>query len=294
MPVIARIIGGLGNQMFQYAMAKSLAIRNSTDLYLDTRLIKNYRLHSGFELDRVFDLNVRIATDEDLYGFLGWKSKRIVEKLLGKNAFRAFRGKNYYIEEGISYNARFWNLPPTCFVAGNWQSEKYFHDYENIIRKDFVFSTSLQGSNRTIADKIDTSNSVSVHIRRGDYYHNAATNRIHGTCPLEYYHKAISRLNETLFKPVFFIFSDDIEWVKNNIKFSSCHHYINNNIGLDSWIDMHLISLCKHHIIANSSFSWWGAWLCDHSDKIVVAPNIWFKEPSYDSKDIVPENWIKL
>ena len=289
MAIIVKMSGGLGNQMFQYAMGKSLAERNHTTLLLDTSLYQSIEMHNGFELEYVFDISVKIASKSEIKALLGWKTSKLVRKILSKKRFVFLRGLNYYHENELEYNGSILTLPSNGYLEGYWQSERYFKDIEGIIRDEFVFKKLLLGRNTEIADKIKNSNSVSLHVRRGDYM---ANHSIHVPCTVDYYNQAIRYVNSHLSNPVYFIFSDDIKWARESLLIDAKSYFINNNIGIDSFNDMHLKSLCDHHIIANSSFSWWGAWLNSSKDKIVIAPKGWFHNDAAAVHGILPESWF--
>ena len=179
------------------------------------------------------------------------------------------------------------------------QSYKYFEGYEDLIRNIFKFPKDKIGKeNIKLLNDIKKSNSISIHIRRGDYVNNNKTNKVHGTCDLEYYNNAIKNItdnNNEGFK--LFFFSDDIDWVKEKFKKTNYKKtFISNNINDKSWIDMFLMSSCNHNIIANSSFSFWGAWLNSKLDKKVIAPKRWFLdiEMENQAKNIIPPQWIKI
>jgi hypothetical protein len=176
---------------------------------------------------------------------------------------------------------------------GNWQSERYFAKVADAIRVDFSFNTSLVGRNAELAELIGGVTAISLHVRRGDIAANPASIAIHGLCSLDYYRRAIEFMTAKVTKPEFIIFSDDMAWVRENLQVDYPCHYVQHNMGLESFNDMRLMSLCHHHIIANSSFSWWGAWLNPRVNKIVVAPRRWFSA-NYDSSDIIPSTWIKM
>ena len=185
-------------------------------------------------------------------------------------------------------------MPEGSYVRGFWQSELYFKSIEELIRKDFTFASEPTGSNKELAKAIATQQAVSLHIRRGDYVNIQSTNEYHGTCSIEYYQKAIEYILSNLSDPVFYIFSDDLPWVKANLDVSAPHIFAEGNDATTNFEDLRLMSLCKHHIIANSSFSWWGAWLNPSKTKIVIAPKRWMNDPEFDSKDLIPKNWIRI
>jgi len=175
---------------------------------------------------------------------------------------------------------------------GYWQSEKYFIDIKNIITEELSLKKKyIDEIEKNLINKIKNNNSVSIHIRRGDYVNDKTTNLHHGTCPLDYYHRAIKIILANNKKSIFFIFSDDIDWVKKNLKLLHPSFFISGNKDYE---DLFLMSLCKHNIIANSSFSWWAAWLNNNPNKTVAAPKKWFNNPHQNTKDLIPKPWIKI
>ncbi len=295
MPIISNVIGGLGNQMFQYAAGRALAEKYGVPLLLDTNLLKGYGLHNGFELDRVFSIDAHIATDSEIYKLIAWRGTRIGCRLLRVKSLAFLRRKKYYMENGTSFNPEFVSLPEDCYLSGYWQTERYFKVHEALIREQFRFKLPLTGKNKEFVERIkQSSGAVSLHIRRGDYVSNPQTHAAHGICPIPYYKKAMRYIELQVKNPVYFIFSDDIKWVQDNLPIQQKHYFICHNKGLESYNDMRLMSLCKHHVIANSSFSWWGAWLNSNTDKIVIAPDQWFLNPDWDSRDHVPPDWFRF
>ncbi|MFJ7565835.1 alpha-1,2-fucosyltransferase [Herminiimonas sp. NPDC097707] len=291
--IIAKIIGGLGNQMFQYASARAQAIKKNSQLCLDISGFSNYKLHQGFELQRLFNLPYEIATPKDISDALGWQSPAIVRRVISQPYCAFLRHENFVAEPHFHYWPGIKNISDNCYLSGYWQSEKYFADLSVDIREDFRFLPILQGPNFELAKQLTAETSVSVHIRRGDYINNPKNISTFQVCSLEYYQAAIKYVTERVAQPVFYIFSDDIKWVKENLKMDFPHHYLSHNQGGESYNDMRLMSLCKHHIIANSSFSWWGAWLNPDQRKIVVAPKKWFVA-EFDTRDLYPPAWVRL
>ena len=282
---IVNFIGGLGNQMFQYAFYKSLE-QCFENVKADISGFKNYKLHNGFELEDIFDIKINHSTNfENL-------------KLGGGHFFiakiwrRVCMLMNCYClcKEPFLFDPYIFEHKKSTYYWGHWQNERYFCNISDQIRKDFIFKTQLNEKNLRIKNIIDEKKSISMHIRRGDYVNNS----IHGDiCNAEYYHKAINYINSMVSDATYFIFSDDIAWCKNNFEITNCH-YIDWNKGKESYVDMQLMSLCNHNIIANSSFSWWGAWLNNNPQKIVVSPSKWFNGIEYDIKDIIPTKWILI
>lgn len=291
--VISQIIGGLGNQMFQYAAGRALSLNNDVPLALDVCGFENYRLHQGFELFKVFKCAPDIATQKDIYRVLGWRSGKIVRKIIMRPSGAIFRGRHLIIEPYCHYWPEIKNVSRCCYLAGYWQSEKYFKNVATTIRADFTFKNSLSKLNAELAEQIRHVNSVSLHVRRGDYAKDLKTNATHGLCSLDYYQTAIRCISDQIKQPHFFVFSDDIAWVQNNLQIGFPCQYVDHNQGVDSYNDMNLMSMCQHNIIANSSFSWWGAWLNPNPDKIVIAPQKWFANKN-NVKDLFPQGWVTL
>jgi hypothetical protein len=230
--------------------------------------------------------NAKIA---DLLPVLGWRAPPLVRKVLKRRLFAPLRGAHLAIEPAPNYWPRLQTMENPLYLMGYWQSERYFLDQQKSIRRDFRYRQPLAGRNSVLAAEISARPSVSVHIRRGDYL----SDQIMDVCALDYYRAAAKFLEERIGCPAYYVFSDDTNWVLSHFDFLSCVTVIDHNKGLDSHHDMQLMNRCKHHIIANSSFSWWGAWLNPSTEKIVVAPRTWFRDGRDDS-DLVPSQWIRL
>jgi hypothetical protein len=290
--IISRLIGGLGNQMFQYAAGKSLAIKLDADLKLDVKSFKEYPLRI-FELD-CFKLNYRLATKDELkiYSVFNQLPLRKLNSIIRKKIFKFLTKKTYFKEPYCEVAKDFFNLSGDVYLDGYWNSEQYFKSIELLIRKDFQFPRVGKTSIRSYLNLIKKSQAVSLHIRRGDYAHSPKTKAFHGLCSIEYYQRAMQAIESKVKKPVYFIFSDDKAWAKKHIRSNNKIIYIDHK-ELD-FEDMRLMSKCRHHIIANSTFSWWGAWLNKNSQKMVIAPKRWFLAKHMIDKDICPKNWVRL
>ncbi|AIT08976.1 hypothetical protein LO80_02610 [Candidatus Francisella endociliophora] len=278
---VVKIQGGLGNQMFQYAFYMSLK-QKYKDCCIDIRDFETYTQHNGFELDRVFE-NIRQSIS------LCRCKRKFFRSLFSKflNRFIKYH-KNYFSQDDFGFNKKYYNKD-NCYLDGYWQSEKYFKSVEKQIREIFKFQT-LDDKNAKILEEYKNRSLVSIHVRRGDYINHP----LHGDiCNLDYYNNAIDIIKSRVESPHFFVFSDDIEWCKQCLDIEDVT-YICTNTGSDSYRDMQIMSICKHNIIANSSFSWWGAWLNQNSEKIIIAPNRWFNDDSINQSDICPESWIKI
>ncbi|MDD2774385.1 MAG: alpha-1,2-fucosyltransferase [Gallionella sp.] len=291
--VISQIIGGLGNQMFQYAAARAVSIRTGGRLRLDISGFANYPLHQGFELQKIFNFTPEIATRQDVQQTLGWQSNPLVQRLVLRSNMARLRRNSLVVEPHFNYWQGINLLSKNSYLVGYWQSEKYFADVAQQIRADFLFRLPMSSLNVIAEKKILAVNAVSLHVRRGDYVNNAKTTATHGVCSLDYYREAIDCTSRRVNAPHFFVFSDDIGWVKDNLKIDYPHQYITHNQGAESYNDMRLMSMCQHHIIANSSFSWWGAWLNPDDKKCVIAPKRWFANDT-NTQDLIPQNWLRL
>jgi len=280
--------------MFQYAFGVSLSQKLNRPLYFDLSFYKqgNHDLtERNFELNR-FDIPIEAATDEMIDRFLRPTDfRRVLNKL-------SLSRTNIYKEKTLRFNSQIFDLKPPVYVDGFWQCEQYFTNREEMIKKSFTFKEPLsEGSQKVAAQIAALPETVSVHVRRGDYVSSKPTNDLHGVCSVEYYKEAMALISKRRDSPHFYFFSDDIQWVSDNLvsDVKNCT-LVEHNTGADSWQDMALMSKCKHHIIANSSFSWWGAWLNPSKVKIVIAPEHWFNKKStyFDDRDLVPWNWIKM
>lgn len=291
--IFSYLLGGLGNQMFQYAAARALSLAKGVPLRLDVSGFAGYGLHQGFELPRVFECMPEIATEREVHTLLGWRSSSVARKILMRPSLAMLHGTRLVVEPYFHYWQGIERVSDNCYLVGYWQSERYFSGIAETVRADFAFRQPLSRENTELAERIGRAAAVSLHIRRGDYASNPKTNAAHGLCSLEYYREAVMYMAERVECPEFFIFSDDIAWAKSNLKIDFPCWYVDHNQGAASYNDMRLMSLCRHHIIANSSFSWWGAWLNPHPDKSVVAPRKWFANGN-DVKDLFPAGWVSL
>ena len=288
--IISHLIGGLGNQMFQYAASRALSLERDERLYLDVQDFKDYALHNGYELSRVFNVNTQLAGNMELKKVLGWRAYSPIRRKLYRPQLSKLRGKYMFVDTQFSSWHQINETPNDCYLMGNWQSEHFFENFVETIRDDFSFRLPPTGLNAVLAEKIDNDVAISLHVRRGDYVSNPSSLAFHGLCSVEYYRRAANYIASRVSNPVFYIFSDDISWARNNLLLGYPCYYVDHNKAGESYNDMRLMSLCKHHIIANSSFSWWGAWLNKRTDKIVVAPQCWVLS-DFDTSDLIPVSW---
>jgi len=259
--IISKIQGGLGNQIFQYAYAKHLAYKYNTEIRFDIRF---YDLDQG-EVVREFLLN------------------KFPNTFINTDINISFTGPVYRISDDFNYREFINEVGCNYYLDGYWQSEKFFKESEDLIREDLKPSEEiLEKIKKT--PFLDT-NTISLHVRRGDYLNS---NGYHPVQSVEYYQNSIEKIGKYDY---IFVFSDDIQWCKDNLNF-------NNMVfieGLSNLEDLHLMSMCKNNIIANSTFSWWGAWLNSNPNKIVIAPKKWFGDRcDLNESDIIPSNWIRL
>ena len=291
--VITNLIGGLGNQMFQYAVGRAFSLKSGISLRLDISGFANYGLHQGFELQRIFNTTAEIANESDVHSILGWQSSPIIRRIVSRPSMVAFRRKGFVVEPHFQYWKGIRNVPPECYLLGYWQSENYFSEVATQIRSDFSFQLPLKQENAELANQIARTSAVSLHVRRGDYVTNLNAAATYKMCSIDYYNSSIRHVAARVHKPYFYIFSDDINWAKNNITIDFPCRYIDHNEGEESYNEMILMSLCQHHNIANSSYSWWGAILNPNVKKIVVAPRFWFSK-EINTQDLIPGSWATL
>lgn len=290
--IIVQLMGGLGNQMFQYALGRHLAMRHNVPLKLDLQGFKDYKIRN-YDLNH-FNIQENIATSRDLSrvffpfdGRFHTLGKILKVKLTGVQQIQ------YIKQRTLDFQPEILSLDDNIYLDGSWQSEKYFSDITDVIKKEFTVKSNPDSLNNSYLNEITGCESVSVHIRRGDYISNPKTNQFHGTLDLEYYQDALKLVLEKMDDPHFFVFSDDPDWAEHHIILSAPVTYIRHNTE-KNFEDMRLMSSCKHHIIANSSFSWWGAWLASNKNKVVIGPKKWFREMNYCDEDRMPDNWIRI
>jgi len=290
--VITRLNGGLGNQLFQYAAGRALAIKLDAPLKIDLSEFDSYLLRR-FELNQ-FNIKAEIASPDEVADIV--LNPPRLKRYISRSAISLGLKFNKLVlkEKKFGFDCIFEKIKHPVYLSGYWQSEKYFKSVEMELRGEFTLTNKLDEANQAILDKIKQNTSVSLHIRRGDYITNPSAAAVHGVCSLDYYYAAIRYITHHVRNPCFFVFSDDPQWTKDNLKINYPVEFVEIN-GPDSGVkDMWLMKSCKHHIIANSSFSWWAAWLNDRPDKFVIAPRIWFIDKKIDTKDLIPEQWHRI
>lgn len=298
--IIVQLLGGLGNQMFQYALGKHLATLNNCELKLDLEEftqdpLRNYHLNffclpqtfaKPSEINHLkFGHNIKpIAKIETFFN-------RVCRRLTGKKPIKKI---SYVIEkEMFKFNTKILGLRGHKYLEGYWQSEKYFSDIRKILLDNFTLKNEASTQNSSFLKQIRACNSVSLHVRRGDYITNPGTKKLYACCNSGYYQSAIEAINSRIATPRFFVFSDDPDWAESNLVIEN-KVIIKGNNAENAHEDLRLMQNCRHHIIANSSFSWWGAWLNQNSDKIVIAPKTWINLPKVDTRDLIPDGWLRI
>lgn len=288
-----RLSGGLGNQMFQYALGRRLSIAQNVPLKFDVSIYQNPRQYRSYKLFN-FTISGSPANSWELYKFLLGKKIPSMKKMYNFMEDRKPYYKRRIVKEAnVIFDPNILLVRADVYLDGYWQSEKYFKEIRDILVDEFQLCSPLDIQNEQIIEKIRSTNSVSMHIRRGDYITDKFTAADHGALSLNYYHKAIDVMRNRVSMPLLFIFSDDIVWVKQNLTVDIPSIYVDINSAETDYKDFYLMSLCQHHIIANSSFSWWAAWLSTNSEKKVIAPSQWYLS-GQSTQDLIPEEWIKI
>lgn len=284
--IITQITGGLGNQLFQYAAGFCVAKRLNTDLAL------------YFTLEDT-DTKRKPAIAE-LFPDLKWVEESDVRDYIPKNTLERiwqrllpFQKKVFYKEPHFHYDDNILKISDNTYLKGFWQSEKYFIEYLDELKFKLLSAISSIKLDSVIEEKLNTQNSISVHVRKGDYLKPPYISYYHQLSN-DYYKKAVHEIISSSTAAKVFVFTDDIEWVKQNLDIGYPYEIVSGQYTCSAFEDMKGIIECKHHIIANSSFSWWAAWLGSSENKKIVAPAKWFNEGPLDTEDLIPENWIKI
>jgi hypothetical protein len=286
------IYGGLGNQMFQYALYLFLTSNGvKSNISFSNFLIQNH--HNGFDLSRAFNIELSVQ-NRILFYLLEHADplikNRYVNFVLRKTIpeIQKYNLTIYKEKEEFKMDKNILNVK-SALIIGTWQSHGYYNGIRDIVLKEFTFIKPDDNINKAIINLIQNTNSVSIHIRKGDYLNNRWVRTHYVIKKLDYYYRAIQYINSHVSEPAFFIFSDDIAWTKEALDGLPNATFISHNTAKKNYIDMYLMSICRHNIIANSTFSWWGAWLNQNKDKIVISPNIWIN--GVDCSELIPVDW---
>lgn len=291
--IVIRLRGGLGNQLFQYALGRRIAKQLNTEMTLDlTSLLKTHKNENITDRDYqlgIFNVQESFLIQPGLLRFFDKLGLNFVSqiikgiKLLG---YKSFKEREFTVQEWLLKH-------PTdkTMYSGYWQSEAYFKDAEEELRKDFQFKGKLSVEAQHILNKIEATNSVCVHIRRGDYVGNSVFNN----SELDYFYTSADYIGKRTTSPHFFIFSDDPEWCKANVKFDYDATVVDYDTENEKFKeDLQLMSSCTHFIMSASSFSWWAVWLSNQKDHIVIAPQPWFLNDDKDTKDLISKDWVRI
>lgn len=302
-PKIAiRLLGGLGNQMFQYAAARALAEENEADLLFDVSAFAEYP-DRAYALEP-FRVAARIAEEDELAEFptppgAPGRIGRLRSRLMGNLGMPMPKtaknnGKRAYREPFFEYSPELLKLKPDVYLEGYFQSELYFRHMADTIREELTLLHPLEGEAAKWAERIKASEAVSLHVRRGDYVNDPEAAKAHGVLDTDYYRNALPHVTKGMMSPELFVFTDDPEWVESSFDIGKPFTLVAGNLGAP-YVDMMLMRLARAHVIANSSFSWWGAWLASFAGP-VVAPKNWFgpSRRRWNTRDLLPQRWITL
>jgi hypothetical protein len=284
-PVVVGLSGGLGNQMFQYAAGRSLALRLGLPLVLDLSWFVG-------RSDRKFALApFRIEAEQRTQcSWLPPRGQTIISRL-SRRWLPRIMDVPVWREPHFHYSTEFAALSGPVFLEGYWQSERYFREIRSQLRQEFSLRVPLPPDTAKLLEEIAVCDAICVHVRRGDYLSNPIPAQVHGTCSIDYYYAGVSELCQGLERPRCFVFSDDPAWVRASFAFDCPMTMVDVNGPLDAHLDLTLMAACGHFLIANSSLSWWGAWLGDSIGKKVIAPARWFFTADKDTQDLLPESW---
>lgn len=293
--IITRLEGGLGNIMYQYALGRHLAHKNGAPLKFDVHSFESNPLGDySFALE-AFGIDIRnnLATDKEIRWFKRFQ-RRPGRKWFLYNKLIADRSR-YMQERQYNFDPDVLAVTDPAYLHGWWQTEHYFLPIRDLLLEDFTVRTPLSQRNKEVWDAMQSTDSISIHIRRCDYVKNPVTRAWFGELTKQYYDEALAQITPHLTVPNLFIFSDDIIWAEQNMRFPYPSTYVSWNTEDLGHEDLRLMSAAKHNIIANSTLGWWGAWLNRNPEKIVVAPAKWFRNaPKNNEQDLVPKSWIRV
>jgi hypothetical protein len=290
--IVVRLKGGLGNQMFQYAAARAIAVRRSTVVKLDCRFYAS-QSKRRYELDKLRIIQrFPNALERFMISSPEQRRAKVAARVMAA-CWPRFR-INRVLESGFTFDRTVMSRAGSLYLDGYWQSPKYFAEIASLLRHEFAVKTPPNPQNASMMSEIESCSSICLHVRRGDYVSDPRIQEFHGTCGVEYYRKALEEVAARVTVPVVFVFSDDPAWVKQHLVIDRRVVYVTHNIGHDDHEDLRLMTHCKHFILANSTFGWWGAWLANNPRKIVICPNRWFAAPAISAADLIPHEWIRI
>ncbi|GAA4333777.1 alpha-1,2-fucosyltransferase [Flaviaesturariibacter amylovorans] len=283
--IVIQLKGGLGNQMFQYAAARALALRHGAEVLLDTAHYRADQLRN-FDLLQL-SAQARVATAAEAARL---RPDGLLQRVAAR--LRPLRSRRFYKEPHFHYDPGFAQLGHEVYLQGYFQSERYFAPFADRIRAELQLREPLSPQLLELGRAMQAQESVSLHIRRGDYS-NPVTLKVHGILPISYYQKAMEVMSRHLDAPRYYLFTDDPAWVLEHLDIPGAE-VVSGHHTKAHFEDLFLMSQCRHQVIANSSFSWWGAWLNSNPGKKVIAPAQWFHEGPPDTQDLVPAGWTRL
>ena len=294
--VITELTGGLGNQLFQYASSKALALHQNTELILDISSFYREELPElevprDFEMNHFSGVTEKVITSKDYETNETYKGFTVsnLEKLLPRHKRKVYKEPHFHFDKN------FFSSRKNVLLKGVWQSEKYFAKYQSQVRKILVPKEEMISRVKQKGNELKQQNSVSIHVRRGDYLRLPIILEWHGVLDIEHYDNAIKLLHSKADQPlILYYFSDDPKWVETNLCSLWPGEVVSKNSQNTGMEDFYLMSQCRHNIIANSSFSWWAAWLNNNPEKVVIAPKKWFGNAPNNTIDLIPESWIKI
>lgn len=295
--IIVKIKAGLGNQLFQYATARAMGLRSGEEVKMDITDSLTRDDHDRVFGLQNFNIQLPVATAEE------------IQRILSRRKWLRKKSRYFQNKTGIALHRTWWNqtyvyqtsydkaiMKPAkrdIYIDGFWQNEDFFKEYRPLLLQELSVKNKPDAINQSVIDKMRSVNAVSLHVRRGDNLRPAAMT-VYCMPDEEYYTSAISYIAGKMKDPHFFVFSDDIEWAKENMKTGFPTDFMDHNNDAKNYEDLRLMNNCRHHIIANSTFSWWGAWLNPSNDKIVISPRHWFNLAKFNRAKIIPSNWIKM
>jgi hypothetical protein len=283
--IITQLKGGLGNQLFQYAAARRLSLTLGVPLKLDVGFYKRHKQRT-YELDQ-FRIEAGIATDWEV---ARWRGPRLLTRITQPLGLLP----RCVMEKSFEFDPAILHLQGGRYLEGYWQSYRYFADVAPQIRSELAVRTPPSDADRAMLDRMAQCDAVCLHVRRGDYASNPIARQYHGLCVPEYYRTAVEAIAAQLRAPELFVFSDDMPWVKQNLRFELPTTHVEHH-GVDSApLELRLMGGCRHFVIANSSLSWWAAWLASSEESSVYAPRRWFADPTINTADLTPPAWHRL
>jgi len=287
--VVIRLAGGLGNQLFQYACGLALAEARRARLLLDLSLYRQDKLRTyslqPFAVDPGF-------VPRPWAALMGALDRRFVGRAV--KTFMPIVGWHYVFDRCQGYDPRDFPSGGNLVLQGYWQSENYFAAAADRVRAVFRFRDPPDESNAACLNRIAGGPAVAVHVRRGDYASVPEVTAIYGLCGPDYYRAAADHLQRVAPEARYFVFSDDPDWAEQNLQWPGPSEVVRHNVGKRDADDLRLMAACDHFVIANSSFSWWGAWLAGKPGKVVIAPKRWFAGAGHAEADRVPPEWVRL